>query len=169
MLGEYIKHVRVARLRRRQEYLARIRSELEQEGPESGQMERAAISGVGHQRLVSEGKGLPLRKYLDREFRAASKRAGIDRRGLCIHSLRYTANSTLVAVGVPETVIRARMGRVTAKMTERNFDPGADNGAGTGAVATPLGFEDGAATWAKWLRRESRGTIHMSTMEVRSA
>ena len=30
-------------------------------------------------------------------------------------------------------------------MTERYFDPLADNGAGTGAVASLLGVEDGAA------------------------
>jgi integrase len=47
------------------------------------------------------------------------KRAGIDRAGLCVHCLRYTANSVLLAAGVPETVIRARMGHVTSKMTER--------------------------------------------------
>ncbi len=49
-------------------------------------MERAEISGLGHQRLFANGMGLPLRKNLDREFRATLKRAGIDRAGLCIHS-----------------------------------------------------------------------------------
>jgi Phage integrase family len=93
----------------------------------------------------ANGKGLPLRENLDREFRATLKRAGIDRTGLCIHSLRYTANLTLLAAGIPETVIRARMGHVTSKMTERYFDPLADNGAGTGAVASLLGVEDGKA------------------------
>jgi hypothetical protein len=43
-----------------------------------------------------------------------------------------------------ETVIRARMGHLTSKMTERYFDPIADNGAGKGAFASPLGGEDGA-------------------------
>ena len=81
---------------------------------------------------------------LDREFRSSLKRARINAAGLCIHSLRYTANSTLLAAGVPETVIRARMGHVTSKMTERYFDPLADNGAVTGAVASLLGVEDGA-------------------------
>jgi len=37
------------------------------------------------------------------------------------------------------------MGHVTSKMTERYFDPLADNGAGTAAVASLLGVEDGAA------------------------
>jgi hypothetical protein len=37
------------------------------------------------------------------------------------------------------------MEHVTAKMTGRYFDPLADNGAGTGAVASFLGVEDGAA------------------------
>ena len=37
------------------------------------------------------------------------------------------------------------MGHVTSKMTERYFDPLADNGAGTAAVASLLGVEHGAA------------------------
>ncbi len=52
---------------------------------------------------------------------------------------------TLLAASIPETVIRARMGHVTSKMTERYFEPLADNGAGTAAVASLLGVEDGAA------------------------
>jgi hypothetical protein len=107
-------------------------------------MERAAMEGLGHERLFANGKGLPLRKNLDREFRSSLKRAGIDRAGLCIHSLRYTANSTLLAAGVSESIIRARMGHVTSNMTERYFDPTADSGAGTGAVASLLGVEDRA-------------------------
>jgi Phage integrase family len=141
--------------RTRTSLLARIKGELKQlqslgqdqckKAQSLAQMERTATLGLGHQRLFANKKGLPLRKNLDREFRATLKRAGIDRAGLCIHSLRYTANSTLLAAGVPETVIRARMGHVTSKMTERYFDPLADNGAGTGAVARLLGVEDGTA------------------------
>ena len=37
------------------------------------------------------------------------------------------------------------MGHVTSKMTERYFDPLADNGAGTAAMAWQLGVEDGEA------------------------
>ena len=106
-------------------------------------MEQAAIARLGHQRLFASGKGLPLRKNLDREFRAGLRRAGINPTGLCIHFLLYTANSTLLAARVPETVIRPRMGHVTSRMTERYFDPLADNGVGTGAVASLLGVEDG--------------------------
>ena len=36
------------------------------------------------------------------------------------------------------------MGHVTSKMTERYFDPLADHGAGTAAVASLLGVDDGA-------------------------
>ena len=155
LLGEYLEQERIARPRRQREYLARIKGELKQlqsagqgqtkKAKSLAQMESTATSGLGHQRLFANGKGLPLRRNLDREFRAGLKRAGIDGAGLCIHSLRYTANSTLLAAGVPETVIRARMGHVTSKMTERYFDPLADNGAGTGAVASLLGVEDGKA------------------------
>jgi hypothetical protein len=47
--------------------------------------------------------------------------------------------------GVPETIIRARMVHVTSKLAERYFDPGADNGAGTGAVGSLLGVKALAA------------------------
>ena len=106
------------------------------------EMEKAASTGVGHQYLFANGKGLPLRRNLDREFRATLKRAGIARDGLCIHSLRYTANSTLLAAGVPEAVTRGRMGHVTSKMTDRYFDPKADNGIGTDAIARLVGVSD---------------------------
>jgi integrase len=125
-------------------------------------MERAAISGLGHQRLFANGKGLPLRKNLDREFRASLKRAGIDRDGLFIHSLRYTANSTRLAAGVPETVIRARMGHVTSKMTERYFDPLADNGAGTAVVDSLLEVEDGAVEAStETIRAKANGRLSL--------
>ena len=155
LLGEYLEHERIARPRRQREYLARIKGKLKElqsagqgqskKAQSLAQMESTATLGLGHQRLFANGNGLPLRQNLDREFRAGLKRAGIDAAGLCIHSLRYTANSTLLAAGVPETVVRARMGHVTSKMTERYFDPLADNGAGTGAVASLLGVEDGKA------------------------
>jgi integrase len=172
LLSEYLERERLARPRRQREYLARLRSELKQlksagqgqtkKAKSLAQMEKIAISGLGHQRLFANGKGLPLRKNLDREFRAGLERAGIDRDGLCIHSLRYTANSTLLAAGVPETVIRARMGHVTSKMTERYFDPLADNGAGTGAVASLHGVEDGAAeTPVDLTRAESNGRLSL--------
>ena len=170
LLLEYLEQERIARPQCQREYLARIKNGLKQcqsagqgetkKAKSLAQMEKAAISGLGHQRLFVNGKGLPLRRNLDREFRASLKRAGIDRDGLCIHSLRYTANSTLLAAGVPETVIRARMGHVTSKMTERYFDPLADNGAGTAAVASLLGVEDGAAEPpADASRRESSGRL----------
>src|SRR5271165_4703534 len=45
-------------------------------------------------------------------------------------------------------------------MTERHFDPLADNGAGTGAVACLLGVEDGvAATPAEAARTKSNGRL----------
>jgi len=48
------------------------------------------------------------------------------------------------------------MGYVPSKMTERYFDPLADNGAGTEAVASLLGVGDGAAvTPAETRRAES--------------
>jgi hypothetical protein len=58
---------------------------------------------------------------------------------------RSTANSTVLAAGVPQTVIRARMGHVLSKRTERYFDPLGHNRAGMGAVASLLGVENCAA------------------------
>jgi hypothetical protein len=52
------------------------------------------------------------------------------------------------------------MGHVTVKMTERYFDPPADNGAGTAAVASLLGVEHGAAEApADTARAESNGRL----------
>jgi hypothetical protein len=52
------------------------------------------------------------------------------------------------------------MGHVTSKMTERYFDPLADNGAGTGAVASLLGVEDGVAEIpAEAARTDSSGGL----------
>ena len=52
------------------------------------------------------------------------------------------------------------MGHVTSKMTERYFDPLADNGAGTAAVASLLGVEDGATeTPTETSRAESNGRL----------
>jgi hypothetical protein len=50
------------------------------------------------------------------------------------------------------------MGHVTSKMTERYYDPSADNGARTGAVASLLGVEDGATeTPTETSRAEANG------------
>lgn len=112
-------------------------------------MERAATVGLGHDLLFSNGKGLPIGRNLDREFRGDLARAGIDREGLCIHSLRYTANPAILAAGVPETVIRARTGHVTARMTERYHDPSYDGGAGVRAMAALIGVDAEAGPTAE--------------------
>ena len=98
LLTRYLDQEREARPQRQREYLNRIRVELRtlrssglmdcQRARSLTEMERAATVGVGHQRLFANGKGLPLRRNLDREFRATLKRAGIEREGLCIHSLQ---------------------------------------------------------------------------------
>ena len=55
------------------------------------------------------------------------------------------------------------MGHVTSKMTERYFDPLADNAAGTGAVASLLGVEDGAVeTPTETTRAESNGGLTLN-------
>ncbi len=152
LLARHLEQERESRPQRQKEYLDRITVELRtlkcsksidgRRARTLSEMEKAASAGIGHQYLFANGKGLPLRRNLDREFRATLKRAGIEREGLCIHSLRYTANSTLLAAGIPEAVIRARMGHVTSKMTSRYFDPLADNGIGTDAIARLLGVPD---------------------------
>ena len=155
LLEEHLERQKRNAPRRQREYLAMIRRCLaEQEQAGQGdhpraislrRMEAAAVASLGHRQLFTNGNGMPIRLNLDREFRADLKRAGIKGPGVSIHSLRYTANTSLLTAGIPETVVRARMGHVTSKMTERYFDPLADNGAGTGAVASLLGVEDGNA------------------------
>ena len=129
--------------------LARLEARGDGDGRQAASIRRleAVIrEGLGHTRLFSNASGLPLRRNLDREFRMDLARAGIDRTGLCIHSLRYTANSAMLAAGVNKTVIRARMGHVSAKMTERTHDPSYDDGAGTRAMAALIGVTDDVAT-----------------------
>ncbi|MFO0892832.1 MAG: tyrosine-type recombinase/integrase [Isosphaeraceae bacterium] len=133
-------------------YLATIGRRLAEEGragrddlPRADRlrrMEAAATEFTGHRHLFANSKGMQIRHNLDREFRGDLRRAGIDGPGLSIHSLRYTANTSLLAAGVPETVVRARMGHVTQRMTDRYYDPDGDDGKGTGAMAALIGVED---------------------------
>ena len=122
-----------------------FRVEGRPEGPHPVRDGEGRLRGGGPSAPVREREGAPAEAE-PRSGVPGDLEAGRDRAGGPVHSFaRYTANSTLLAAGVPETVIRARMGHVTSKMTERYFDPLADNGAGTGAVASLLGVEDGAA------------------------
>jgi hypothetical protein len=115
------------------------------EGPEADRLrhlERVVVRAQGHPFLFANTEGLPVRRNLRRAFRTDLRNAGIDPAGLCIHSLRYTANSAMLAAGLNETIIRARMGHVSSRMTERYHDPDYDDGSGTGAVADLIGVED---------------------------
>ena len=152
LLEEHLERQKRNAPRRQREYLAMIRRCLaEQEQAGQGdhpraislrRMEAAAVASLGHRQLFANGNGMPIRLNLDREFRADLKRAGIKGPGVSIHSLRYTANTSLLTAGIPETVVRARMGHVTQKMTERYYDPSADDGKGTQAMAALIGVED---------------------------
>ena len=96
LLVGYLEQERIARPRRQREYLARLKGELKQlqsaglgqskKAKSLAQMESTATSGLGHQRLFANGKGLPLRKNLDREFRAWLEESG-DRRCRALHPL----------------------------------------------------------------------------------
>jgi len=100
----------------------------------------------GHQYLLVNGKGLPIRKNCNllREFRKDMKKAGINPAGLDLHALRHTTNTTLLRGGVNPSIIRARLGHTTARMTETYTDKDAlDQGGETAPIAALLGVADG--------------------------
>src|SRR3954453_20995705 len=78
LLARYLEQEREARPQRQREYLNRIRVELRtlrgselmdsQKARSLSEMERADTAGVGQRRLFANGKGLPLRRNLDREL-----------------------------------------------------------------------------------------------------
>jgi hypothetical protein len=97
-------------------------------------------------------KGLPIRRNsnLLRSFRQDLKKAKINPAGLDLHALRHTTNTTLLRGGVNPSIIRARLGHTTARMTETYTDKESlDQGGETAAIAELLGVPDGAPTTSR--------------------
>jgi len=159
LLSEYLEQDLRERPKRQNHYLARVRqrlARLEEAGQsESSKAERlrfledVIVKSRGHRYLFVNGKGLPIRRNsnLVREFRKDLRKAGIDAKGLDLHSLRYTTNTTMLKGGVNPSIIRARLGHGSARMTERYCDKEAlDQGGETGPIADLLGVPDGELT-----------------------
>jgi integrase len=159
LLREYLARDVRERVKRQDAYLARIRkwlARLEEAGQGDSQtaerlqiLEDIAVKARGHRLLFVNGKGLPIRRNcnLIREFRKDLNKAGVDPTGLDLHSLRHTTNTTLLRGGVNPSIIRARLGHTTARMTETYTDKEAlDQGGETGPIATLLGLSDGTPT-----------------------
>lgn len=159
LLREYLAKDVPERLRRQDAYLAKVRQHLarlvqtgQSEGPTAERLrylEQVIVQARGHNFIFVNGKGLPIRRNcnLIREFRKDLKKANIDQRGLDLHSLRRTTNTILLKGGVSPSIIRARLGHTTARMTEIYTDKDAlDQGGDTAPIAALLGVADGALT-----------------------
>ncbi|MHC4398745.1 MAG: tyrosine-type recombinase/integrase [Planctomycetota bacterium] len=99
------------------------------------------VESINHDFLFVNGRGLPLRCNLLRSLRTDLLNAGVAPEGLDLHSLRYTANTTMVASGLNSQIVRARMGHASSAMTDLYTDDKliGDN-RDTSAAATLLGL-----------------------------
>jgi integrase len=155
LLREYLRADFRERLKRQDAFLDRVRrglaSLVEAGQDESKTAERlryvedVICRSRGHRYLFVNGKGLPIRRNANllREFRKDLKKAGINPTGLDLHALRHTTNTTLLRGGVNPSIIRARLGHTTARMTETYTDKDAlDQGGETEPIATLVGVSD---------------------------
>ena len=151
MLQEWLAKDVPKRSKEQQRYLQEVqnrRRQLDQAGQSDTEAaERLAeIEGkvrgmMDHSYLFANGRGLPMRRNLRRGFRTDLLNAGVKPNGLDLHSLRYTANTTMLASGLNPSVVRARMGHSSSRMTDLYTDDRLiiDNG-DTSAVAGMLGL-----------------------------
>ena len=107
------------------------------------ELEDRVLEAIGHDFLFANGRGLPIRRNLLRSFRTDLLNAKIASEGLDLHSLRYTANTTMLAAGLNAQIVRARMGHASSAMTDRYTDDKliGDN-RDTSAVAGLLGLPE---------------------------
>ncbi|NQT12677.1 MAG: site-specific integrase [Planctomycetes bacterium] len=84
--------------------------------------EERVLESVNHDFLFVNGRGLPLRCNMLRSFRTDLLNAGVAPEGLDLHSLRYTANTSMVASGLNSQIVRARMGHASSAMTDLYTD-----------------------------------------------
>lgn len=107
--------------------------------------EEQIVESINHDFLFVNSRGLPLRRNLLRSFRTDLLNAGVAPEGLDLHSLRYTANTTMLASGLNPQIVRARMGHASSAMTDLYTDDRliGDN-RDTSAAASLLGLpQDG--------------------------
>ena len=157
-LREYLKQEPRRRRERQENYLRQVRQRLarheeadRQDAPPAETlraMEDHILAARSHGYLFANGRGLPIKRNnnLLREFRRDLRKAGIDPTGLDLHSMRHTCNTVLLQGGVKPAIVRARMGHMTARMTEVYTDVDAlDQGGSTASLARLLGVADGEA------------------------
>ena len=157
-LREYLKQEPRRRRERQEYYLRQVRQRLarhedsDREDTQPAETLRALEDHIlvarTHGYLFANGRGLPIKRNnnLLREFRCDLRKAGIDPTGLDLHSLRHTCNTVLLQGGVKPAIVRARMGHMTAGMTDVYTDVDAlDQGGSTAPLARLLGVADGEA------------------------
>jgi len=99
-----------------------------------------------HRCIFRNGRGRPYNgRNLLREFRTDLDKAGIDQKGLDLQALRVTNATLLRRAGVPDIVIKQRLGHVSIATTDRHYVDmdRVDDGGGTDVVAGFLGVSNG--------------------------
>jgi hypothetical protein len=151
MLQEWLAKDVPKRSQEQHRYLQEVqnrRRELDQKGQGDTEtaerlteIENKVRGMIDHSCLFANGRGLPMRRNLRRGFRTDLLNADVKPDGLDLHSLRYTANTTMLASGLNPSVVRARMGHSSSRMTDLYTDDRLiiDNG-DTSAVAGMLGL-----------------------------
>ena len=114
------------------------------------ELEDRVTESYNHDFLFVNGRGLPIRRNLLRSFRTDLLNAGVASEGLDLHSLRYTANTTMLAAGLNPQIVRARMGHASSAMTDRYTDDkligdNRDTSAVAGLLGLPENGKPGAA------------------------
>jgi integrase len=153
-LSAHLARERVDRPRRQQKYLQLVQRRLDSletsgggDTPKAEKL-RALIDRIHRAqkepfRLLANSRGLPLDHNLLRSFKSDVCRAGIDPKGLCVHCLRLTCNTTMRRAGVSLAKIQARIGHCSTQMSDLYTDFRAiDDGKDTGAIADLLGVPD---------------------------
>jgi integrase len=161
MIVSWLRRDLPDRPERQAAYLGKLRDRLvtyEQEGNGSTSAaeslrdhEDRVVESINHDFLLVNSRGLPLRCNLLRSFRTDLLNGGVAPEGLDLHSLRYTANTTMLAAGLNAQIVRARMGHASSAMTDRYTDGKliGDN-CDTSAAASLLGLpDDGTLSAAK--------------------
>ena len=124
MIVSWLRKDLPSRSERQAAYLGNLRNRLaahEQQGNGDAsaneslqEHEDQVLDSINHDFLFVNGRGLPLRCNLLRSFRTDLLNAGVASEGLDLHSLRYTANTAMVASGLNPQIIRARMGHASS-------------------------------------------------------
>ena len=132
MVVSWLRKDLPSRSERQAAYLGKLRNRLEKHEQQGNgntsateslrEHEDRVLDSMNHDFLFVNGRGLPVRCNLLRSLKTDFLNAGVAPEGLDLHSLRYTANTAMVASGLNSQIVRARMGHASSAMTDRYTD-----------------------------------------------